>query len=503
MLKKVHISYLIKIDIILFVWYYILVYLAIINLRRLCMKKLSKILICLMLCVFGFAFVACDNRTDKEKNFTYPSASDTVYGNGGLAVRKGNYVYFVNGYKSVADITNKNAYYNVGSLMLMKLDKNGEVVTDEDGLLKDEYYITMSSRLCGYEATNLYIFGEYLYFATPCLENESGDKTWAKERVVFSRIKLDKTSKVEEVYSTGVKYSNLEYEYYEENGNLFILCYEKGSSYYNGNGNNTLVRVHANAKASSKVVNNVSSVVFAENSNEILFVKDDSKESKYDLKQYDIAKNEIKDYTTFSSSVTVKFVAGGNVYITHKHSVGDTTDIKFSNIATQSGFELFRAYDGSSEIDITPDGSAVVMVKDNTISLITGVSSTITITDESVSTIDIVGYANGCVVYYGKLTEESDYAYSVKMVSYYNYLNGGDTEIKTLVSLSDIDTSAAENTYFDLGDNYMYFFNKVGNNLYLHRVKLNNNLGETEEMFGVYESADAPEIEEEEEVEEE
>ena len=125
------------------------------------MKRFTKILICLMLFVVGFAFVACDNRTTKEKNFVYPSRNDQVIGNGGLAVKKGNYLYFVNGFRSVDDISNKKASYTVGSLLLMKLGENGEVVTDEDGLLKDEYYITMSSALCGYEATNLFIFGDY------------------------------------------------------------------------------------------------------------------------------------------------------------------------------------------------------------------------------------------------------------------------------------------------------------------------------------------------------
>ena len=31
------------------------------------MKKFTKILICLLLCVFSFSFVACDKRTDEEK----------------------------------------------------------------------------------------------------------------------------------------------------------------------------------------------------------------------------------------------------------------------------------------------------------------------------------------------------------------------------------------------------------------------------------------------------
>ena len=60
------------------------------------MKKFTKIMVCLLLCVMSVLFVACgDDRSDKEKDFTY-SISGDVYGNSGLAVQKGNYVYFVN-----------------------------------------------------------------------------------------------------------------------------------------------------------------------------------------------------------------------------------------------------------------------------------------------------------------------------------------------------------------------------------------------------------------------
>ena len=251
-----------------------------------------------MLCVFGFGLVACgDPRTDEEKNFTYPSSGDTVYGNGGLAVKKGNYVYFVNGYQSIDDITNKKDTYTVGALMLMKLGSNGEVVTNDDGILKDEYFITMNNKLCGYEATNLFIHGSYLYFVSPCLENESGDEVWAKERVVFNRIKLDKSSEVEEVYSSGVKYGNIEYEYYEANGKLYILVLEKGESYYANNGTDALIRVDATSKSSSKIENNVSSIAFAKNSNEIFFAKHSNEDEHYYLKKYDIASNNASEYT--------------------------------------------------------------------------------------------------------------------------------------------------------------------------------------------------------------
>lgn len=461
------------------------------------MKKFTKILICLMLFVVGFGFVGCDNRTTKEKNFVYPSRNDQVLGNGGLAVKKGNYIYFVNGFQSVDDIKNKKASYTVGSLLLMKLGENGEVVTDEDGLLKDEYYITMSSALCGYEVTNLYVFGDYLYFVTPSLENESGDKTWAKQRVIFNRIKLDKTGKVETVYESGVKYDQLEYEFYEENGSLYILAWEKGDSYYNNNGKNALMRINATNKSSSKIANNVSSVVFSENADEIFFVKDDVDNSKYYLKQYDIASDDVTDFTNFDKTFTVKFVAGGNVYITQAHDYGSSTDILVSNIEDKFEFELVYAYEGSQEFMMTPDGRAIVTAKDKVISLIRKDEEVVTIVDEESTSISIVGFTNGCVVYYDTKDDNS----TIKYVSYDNKLTDRTAEI---VTLATVDAFEEDFAYFDVSkdDSYIYFYQMEGSHYYLNRLKVKNNLDETEEMIGIYWEDDFPEIEKEEEEEE-
>ena len=460
------------------------------------MKKFTRILICLMLCVFGFGLVACgDPRTEQEKNFTYPSNSDAVYGNGGLAVKKGNYVYFVNGYKSVDEVSNKNETFTVGALMLMKLGENGEVVTDDEGLTKDEYFITMHNKLCGYQATNLFIHGDYLYFVSPCLENESGDKVWAKERVVFNRIKLNKSSKVEEVYSSGVQYDQLQYEYYQENGDLFILVWEKGDSYYSNNGNNALIRVNATAKSSSKVANDVQSVAFSENSNEIFFVKHSSSDETYDLKKYDIVSNTVENYTSLSKTFEVKAVANGKVFISQGHNVGSSTDVKISDIENHTDFELLYAYSGSMNLSFAEDGT-VVAVNGNVITLVKSLTDVEVVIDAKATSINVIGFVNGCVYYYDEVS-------NIKYVSYSNVLAGNNPEIKTLTTMDAVSSDCA---YFDLDEDesMMYFYKKVGENNYLHRIKTNNNLGETEEMFGVYVGNDAPVVEEEveEEIEE-
>ena len=465
------------------------------------MKKFTKILICLMLCVFSFGFVACDNRTEDEKNFTYPSSSDSIYGNGGLAVQKGNYVYFVNGYKSVAGLNdgNKKDSYLVGSLMLMKLGNNGQVVTD-DGLLDDDYYITMSNALCGYEATNLFIHGDYLYFVTPSLENETGDKVWAKERVNFNRIKLNKKGKVETVYSSGVQFSNLEFEYYDQNGSLFILVHEKGDSYYEDYGKDALIRVDAGAKSSGVVANNVSSVAFADNGNEIFFVQDDAANSKYSLKKYNVSNNNVEDFHTFNETFMVKFVCDEKVYILKDHkNLDGYADLMVSSFDDKSFAEVYsykgNASDTAVKFKQAPDNSAIAIVVDKSLSLIIN-NEVVAVKNGSAT--DIIGFTNGCVVYY----ETTDNNTIIKKVSYSNYIAGTQEEPTVLATLSVISEDYA---CFDLGDDddYVYFYNKIGNNYYLNRLKVNNNLGEAEEMFGVYESADAPVVDDDVEDEDE
>ena len=241
------------------------------------MKKFTKLMICLMLCVMSICLVACDNRSDKDKNFNYPQSSGEVSSNGGLAVRKGNCLYFVNGYQNVDDMVEQNASYVLGSLMIAELDEKGNVITDENNIMKNDYVTTMTDKLCGFEATNLFIGGDYLYFTSPCQENESEkdpdtkEFPWAKERVEFYRIKLDKTSKPEEIYQSTVSYSSLEFKYYYVNGNTYILVYEGGTSLDNENVSDALIRVDVTNKDVKVIKEDVVNFKMADNSNEIFY----------------------------------------------------------------------------------------------------------------------------------------------------------------------------------------------------------------------------------------
>ena len=454
------------------------------------MKKITKILICFMLCVISICFVACDNRTEKEKEFDYPAKDALVTGNDGLAVQKGNYIYFVNGYQAIEDLTKQNASYTHGALMLMKLDENGNIVTDENNLLKDDHYITMSNRLAGFEATSLFIGGDYLYFTSPCQENEGGEgaatsPTWAKERVEFYRIKLDKTSEVERVYQSQVKHDKLEFEYYYENNKTYILVYEKETSLNDEKVSNALVRVNASDVTSKRIAKDVTSVAMAESSSEIFFVnstKEDD-ETTYVLNQFNIVENETETFTTKDTTFKVESVGGGYVFISSARS--GSTGLYRANIESKGSFNNVPEITSIDTLDkyyITEDGYCFVGVKGTNIKLSTtdGLKSK-TITDASAESITVIGFVNGNLVYIDK-------ANNIKTVSYYDCLNDNAYEIKTIAKVENINT-----TYFDLDNLYVYFYKTINEHNYLHRVKLSSRFveGETQdEMVGVYLEAD-------------
>ncbi len=465
------------------------------------LKDFTKILVCLILIVFTLGLAAC-GRSNND-NFTYPTSQLETVGNGGMAVRKGDYLYFVNGYISSADMETQNASYTVGALMIAKLDQSGNIILNEDDLLDDEYYRTMSDRLCGFEATGLYIFGDYLYFTSPCQENESGDEVWAQNRVDFYRIRLDRSGDVERLYQSEVEHSNLEYEYYYNGSNVYLLVYEKEANLDNSDITNRLLRIDANSKDVQTIDTNVSSVVMSDTNNEfisnayekIFYVQDNSESEDADyayvLKRYDIVNNNSTDFRTSNDDMTALFVTNNYVYITD--NTNSRSIMMRASLSGNSGFERSGPINTSlySTLVMTPEGNCIVGIRSESTTIeffIYGddtASCVIEDSEESVTSVTFIGFANGYVVYY-------DNNNAIKMVSYANVMSNSNAEVITVATLSDINTS-----YFDLDGEYLYFYKTVGSHSYLHRLAINNNFDESEEMIGVYLEEDIPEETEE------
>ena len=207
--------------------------------------------------------------------------------------------------------------------------------------------------------------------------------------------------------------------------------------------------------------------------------------------KYDIASNSSSTYMTSSESLTASFVTNNYIYITDN---ANSRNIMMRSNFSSGSFERSGPIDASlySSLDVTPEGNCIVAVTDNTIEFfINGDTEpairTVVDSEDDVTDINIIGFSNGYIVYY----DNND---AIKMVSYANLIAGSEAEIITLATITDI----SEDYYFDLDDEYVYFYKTVGSNLYLHRLAINNNFDETEEMIGVYLEDDIPEEEEEE-----
>lgn len=440
------------------------------------MKKFTKIIICLVLCVVSLTLVACKDSSKNKKNYVYPTSSDAVSGNDGLAVQCGSYIYFVNGMKTVESMSNKKDTYTVGSLMVMKLDSNGQVIRDEDELAKDETYTTMCERLCGFESTGLFINGDYLYFTTPCLEDEgenANKQEWAKERVEFYRIKLDASTEPERVYQASVSYKDLKFTYYDVDGNTLILVYEQNES-KDEKGTNVLVRVNANAKESAVISANVTSVTMDADYANICYVKNEN--SKYDLFGYNLSSNVSTDskYTS-SSTFTVLKSANNNVFI----SDGSDLYVSAYDLCDFSGLQTISNISKYGEaMYVSNDGEYFIGVKDAKIEifLADGTETNAKVTISDAESLTVIGLENGMMY----LVDNSNNVYAL---SYYDALENGDAG---LVKIANVESLVK--TYFDIDDNYVYFYKTVDGTDYLHRLALNSEYVEdqvNEELIGV------------------
>ena len=180
------------------------------------MKKKSFIIVLLLLCV-TFVFASCSKPIFKDG----PDSNAQVIGNGGMAVIKGEYLYFTNSFTSQEDVTvGANKYGKdepISAIYRTKLT-NGNITLDENG--NPVGAELMVKQIGGFEQTNLYIVGDYLYYVTPKTLNDA-DKNAITGLLSFNRIKLD-GSEQKEVYSTNQEASDYSIAYSGTTAYIFI-----------------------------------------------------------------------------------------------------------------------------------------------------------------------------------------------------------------------------------------------------------------------------------------
>jgi len=428
------------------------------------MKKFTKILICLILCVFGVSMFGCkDNRTPEEKAFTYPSSTSQTTGNGGMAVRVGNYIYFVNGFKKAGD-SERNASNIVGAVMLAKLNESGELVVNDNGEIKDDYFVRMSDKLSGFEATDLAVFGNYLYFTSVCQEDDAETDEWAKTLVDFNRIKLDKTGKVEKIYESTSSNTDVQFKYYEHNGEVKLLVFEKDE--------NKLVEVNTNGDVVN-TIEDVQNVNFANNYSEVFYVRSND-EGNIKFRTYKMGQSSaFLEHTSFSAP-EVKFVENGFAYVLDNNVL---TKYRTANAGEKT--QVLDEFSTYKSVKLAPNGDALIVISEEGSGRIievinNGIVESYTL-EEDATEVEVIGFGTGTVIYRD----------NEKNIKSWNY-SKANAEPVLIATIADMST-----TYFDLDGSFLYFFETVGSNEYLHRIIIDNGAQEAE-LVGVYVDDDIP-----------
>ncbi len=188
-------------------------------------KKIISIAAAAVLGLSALALTGCDDGGYKgEKLDGYVSAA-TVSSNGGFAVEKGDYVYFINGQE---DSTADNTYGKAVKGALMRISKADLAAGkgEEAKIVVPSLFVTAN-----YES-GIYIYGDYVYYATPTTDKNK-DGQIANGSLDFKRAKLDGSEAPmgdKKEYFFRLQTNSVKYRFVEEdNGEVYCL-YEDGST---------------------------------------------------------------------------------------------------------------------------------------------------------------------------------------------------------------------------------------------------------------------------------
>lgn len=170
---------------------------------------MNKKIILLITCVLVglFAFTACNSYS--QPAISGAELNAPVESNGGLVVKQGKHIYFINGYVG-ADADNTFGTPFKSALMRAELDSNNKIVENS------QVVVTPFNIYSGSTESGIYIYDGWIYFATPNTELDRDGKV-NTVYLNFMRTKLDAT-KTEHLYTASSRSVNYTYA----NGRLVI-----------------------------------------------------------------------------------------------------------------------------------------------------------------------------------------------------------------------------------------------------------------------------------------
>lgn len=182
-------------------------------------KKLLSFVAAATMLASTLAVTACGDLRLSEK-IDAPATEAAVSSNGGFAVEKGDYVYFINGQESY---TADNKYGDVVKGSLMCITKTDLAAGNYDSAKVVVPTLVGSQNF----ETGIYIFGDYVYYATPTTDkNIQGqvENSW----IDFKRAKLDGSETMKGYYFR-LSSNSANFRFVEVDGVVYCL-YEESSA---------------------------------------------------------------------------------------------------------------------------------------------------------------------------------------------------------------------------------------------------------------------------------
>lgn len=461
-------------------------------------------LIFMMIICFGFLFTACscNKKTDND----IPNASDRVYGNGGLAVTKGDYLYFLNGYRTYSDITNKNDNKGVvrGAIYKTKLSSTGMLNLDEDGNIVESAVERVVDRIACFENGGLYLVGNYIYYATPNTQDNNQGQI-LNNYVNYCRVSLNDTSKEQVLYTSDGEVTNGKWSVYEMDGSIYLVIYD---------GSKLVCVKNDDKKKAVTMASDVTSVDFWDNEDahsvtgvesNIYYTRDVNSDDEVTggniIAKVKIGTNNEKIVgADNSNSYTIFDVKNNNVYYKNSNGILFVSNANNFNLTNKKQL-TYKDYSTNTYVVDNQDSSTslnrvVVYTTDSgesggRVSYFDNgnPSEHVVLDNVSITILDVVGN----YIYY----LDSNTIYRVDILK----STDDETRLEKLINGdNEFNFNSSNVMSFDVDNNYLYVLNGYtvdsGSCYYLERIDLSNPKAHT--FIGEFVSGEKPAVDEEE-----
>ena len=185
------------------------------------LKKLTSVAIAGTMAFATVALTACDKNYKGTKLDGFDAQAE-VTDNGGFAVKKGDYVYFINGHE---DYTAENKYNEVTKGALMRIKSSDLTSGNYD---KAQTVVPMLFAAQNFSA-GIYLYGDSVYYATPTTDKDL-DGNVANDWLDFKSAKLDGSSAMKSHYFR-LENNAVQYRFVEVNGVVYCLYVDGGNLY--------------------------------------------------------------------------------------------------------------------------------------------------------------------------------------------------------------------------------------------------------------------------------